>query len=37
MDQKELVAERVSQLQRTARRSTIVRSRRRPLLRRRTH
>lgn len=37
MDQKELVADRVSQVQATARRSTVIRARRLPLLRRRGH
>jgi len=37
MDQKELVADRVSQVQAVARRSTIIRARRLPMLRRRSH
>jgi hypothetical protein len=37
MDQKELVADRVSQVQAVARRSTVVRARRLPMLRRRSH
>lgn len=37
MDQKELVAERVSQVQTAARRSTVIRARRLPMLRRRGH
>ncbi len=37
MDQKELVAERVSQVRAFAQRGVVVRARRLPLLRRRSH